>query len=191
MPKAERGSGAPSPDSGSSPPSLRDTATGTEGRSSGTYAQVSGGSGHFISRREPVIAAAGGLVRFFGYSGGDTRYIVYCPERDEPFYSRFMAHDWVERWAWSFEVDRAEPAESIFEPAVAWGFALRDADDYDTWLFLDDRTVDTANEAERSPYSGCVYDCRGEPSQAAWIEHRAASLWVNTAIGDDRKWVWP
>ena len=42
--RCRRQRGAPgeaSPDSGSSPPSLRDTATGREGRSSGTYAQVS------------------------------------------------------------------------------------------------------------------------------------------------------
>ena len=42
--RRQRGApGAPSPDRGSSPPSLRDTATDREGRSSGTYAQVSRG----------------------------------------------------------------------------------------------------------------------------------------------------
>ena len=44
--RRQRGApGAPSPDSGSSPPSLRDTATDREGRSSGTYAQVPCGEG--------------------------------------------------------------------------------------------------------------------------------------------------
>ena len=57
---------------------------------------IAGGSDLFRTRSEPVIAAADGLVRFFGYSGEGTRYIVYCPERDGPFHSRFIVHDWEE-----------------------------------------------------------------------------------------------
>ena len=98
---------------------------------------------------------------------------------------------WMEHWDWSVMIDRAEPATSIFDVAVAWGFVLRDAADQDAWLFLEERTVHTAIERERSHYSGCIYDCVDGKSHAAWMEQLAASLWVNTSIGDDREWVWP
>ena len=97
-------------------------------------------------------------------------------------------------------IDRSESAESIFEPTVASGLVLWDANDDDPWLllgqpdkwlFLGQPTVNTAGELERSPYSGCVYDCRGEALQSAWVEQLGASIWVNTATGADREWNWP
>ena len=106
----------------------------------------------------------------------------------------------VEGWGWTMAIDRSEAPESIFEPTVASGAVLWDANDDDPWLllgqpdkwlFLDGTTVHTTGELERSPYSGCVYDCRGKASQAAWVEQLAASIWVNTAIGADREWNWP
>ena len=97
----------------------------------------------------------------------------------------------VEYWdALSF-CDLGRPPTSVFEAALCgheWGYALRDANDDGSWLFLDIRTRE---EEERSPYSGCIYDCRRETSQAASIEQLAASVWVNPAIGDDGEWVWP
>ncbi|MDE2988919.1 MAG: fibronectin type III domain-containing protein [Chloroflexota bacterium] len=54
---------------------------------------IVGGSNLFVTRREPVIAAANGLVRLFPYSGSTDRYVVYCPERPGPFYARFVPHD--------------------------------------------------------------------------------------------------
>ena len=87
--------------------------------------------------------------------------------------------------------DGAEPFQDVFE-AATWGagdgFALRNVDNDEVWLFLD---ADTADEVERSHYSGCIYDCGGEKSPAAWIEQLAASVWVNTAITDYGEWKWP
>ncbi len=54
---------APSPDSGRSPPSLRDTATGREGRSSGTYAQVSSGGDIEVGNRSPRGGAVAQRLR--------------------------------------------------------------------------------------------------------------------------------
>ena len=61
--RRQRGApGAASPDSGSSPPSLRDTATGREGRRSrGTYAQVSSGG---------AIGKGSDAPEHVGWSGG-------------------------------------------------------------------------------------------------------------------------
>ena len=97
----------------------------------------------------------------------------------------------VRWWEWSSTADMAGPVESIFDDPSRWGFSLHNARYTGTWLFLDQRTRHTAVEFDRSPYLGCIYDCRGAPSDAAWIEQVAASMWVNAAIGRDGEWVWP
>ena len=62
--RRQRGApGAPSPDTGSSPPSLRDIATGREGRSRGTYAQVSSGKGTAACRPGRSTRPKGGVSR--------------------------------------------------------------------------------------------------------------------------------
>ena len=43
---------------------------------------------------------------------------------------------------------------------------------------------DTGLEIERSHYSGCIYDCAGIQSPAAWLERLAASQWVTVARWD-------
>ncbi len=86
--------------------------------------------------------------------------------------------------------DLAGPFESIWDAVKCGqqsGVYFRDSRDRDTWLFLDD----AYSELERSPYSGCIYDCDGTPSQAALVEQLAASVWLNHAVGEDRQWVWP
>ena len=98
----------------------------------------------------------------------------------------------VERWNWYDDQNGIEPARSIFEDGAALGYALRNGGNADTWLFLEDGAIIRALDAERSPYSGCIYDCAGELSMAAWIERLAASLWIHTAVDYDHTlgWVW-
>ena len=70
--RRQRGApGAPPPDSGSSPPSLRDTATGREGRSRGTYAQVSSGGD---------IGKGSDAPEHIGWSGGGSDLFRAFPE---------------------------------------------------------------------------------------------------------------
>ena len=94
------------------------------------------------------------------------------------------------------------PTDNIFAADVL-GLALRDSRSPETWLFLDEKT---GEELERSPYSGCVYDCGPGGSNAALVEQLTASVWLNPAIpGDGRErpaidatsktyiwpWAWP
>ena len=117
------------------------------------------------------------------------------------------------------------PPRTVFESSFT-GFALQDARDPDTWVFLtypyeplprtrslgsvtSTSTLAPARpggEVERSPYSGCVYDCVGVRSKAALIEQVAAAVWENPAVNLDDyeckpvdetrsecvvRWVWP
>ena len=52
------------------------------------------------------------------------------------------------------------------------GFSLHDAADHDIWIYIEAGRLDD----ERSHYTGCVYDCRGQPSPAALLEQLAASV---------------
>ena len=52
------------------------------------------------------------------------------------------------------------------------GLAIRNRADYEAYIAWD---WDTGVELERGHYTGCIYDCRGEYSPAAWIEKIAAS----------------
>lgn len=83
-----------------------------------------------------------------------------------------------------------EPALHVFD-SLEWGVILtwpgEHRFDGELWLFLDH---DTFDEIERSHYSFCFYDCRGENPPAAQIEQLVASLWL-TRTGDDGEWVWP
>ncbi len=75
------------------------------------------------------------------------------------------------------------------------GFVLRETDrptswgSPGTWLVVD--LWRGSGELERSHYSGCIYDCGADGSPAALIEQLIASVWFNTSVGDDGKWVWP
>ena len=69
---------------------------------------------------------------------------------------------------------------------TAWdrscGYVLHDAVDNNTWVYLSE---DSAEELERSHYSGCVYDCLADKSPAAIVEQLAASAYViNTNTGE-------
>ena len=76
---------------------------------------------------------------------------------------------------------------SIFDDPNLSELSFRDPHAPETvWLYLDGGQ---GYERERSPYSGCVYDCGPDGSPAALIEKVAASAWAHT-IGDDG-WVWP
>ena len=72
------------------------------------------------------------------------------------------------------------------------GLAIRNRADYEAYIAWD---WDTGVELERGHYTGCIYDCRGEYSPAAWIEKIAASKWVNVIRTDEQTgrwyWVWP
>ena len=79
--------------------------------------------------------------------------------------------------------------ESIFDNPNLSGIVFRDPSAEETvWLYLD---AGGGYERERSPYSGCVYDCGPGGSPAALIEQVAASMWVYAFESDDGKWVWP
>ena len=79
--------------------------------------------------------------------------------------------------------------ESIFDNPNLFGIVFRDRTAVDAvWLYLDEGD---GYEWERSPYSGCVYDCGPGGSAAALIEQVAASMWVHVIESDDGKWVWP
>ena len=78
--------------------------------------------------------------------------------------------------------------ESIFDNPDLSGIVFRDPTAVDeVWLYLHGGY---GYERERSPYSGCVYDCGPGGSAASLIEQVAASVWAH-AIGEDGKWVWP
>ncbi len=104
--------------------------------------------------------------------------------------------------AHSCELD--EGPGSVFESAkcgILLGVVLRDASDAKTWVFFRDRLDPEPahileEEAARSHYSGCVYDCDGAPSPAAWIEQLVASAWTTAPAEynsetDTWIWIWP
>ena len=70
--------------------------------------------------------------------------------------------------------------------------SIRSRDYYDAYIAWD---LEAGVELERSHYTGCIYDCRGERSPAAWVEKLAASKWVTVAHTDEQtrrqSWVWP
>lgn len=70
--------------------------------------------------------------------------------------------------------------------------SISSRDYYDVYIVWE---VYAGDELERSPYTGCIYDCRGERSPAAWVEKLAASKWVTAAHTDEQtrrmSWVWP
>ena len=75
---------------------------------------------------------------------------------------------------------------SFFFDTSSCGWGLHDAEDHDTWVFLDDPLV---LDEGRSHYSGCVYDCGAETSPAAFIEQLAASSWgVFIETGERVRW---
>ena len=81
--------------------------------------------------------------------------------------------------------------ESIFDNRNLVGIVFRDPAAVDAvWLYLDGGD---GWERERSPYSGCVYDCGPGGSAAALIEQVAASVWTHELLGDAASdwWVWP
>ena len=74
-----------------------------------------------------------------------------------------------------------EDPVDIFESAscgMAMGVAVRNPFDHSAYVFWD---WETALERERGHYTGCIYDCRGGYSPAAWIEKLAASAWATVA----------
>lgn len=81
--------------------------------------------------------------------------------------------------------------ESIFDNPNVHGIVFRDPAAVDAvWLYLD---KGDGFEWERSPYSGCVYDCGPGGSAAALIEQVAASVWAHELLGDASSdwWTWP
>ena len=78
---------------------------------------------------------------------------------------------------------------NIFDHPGLFGIVFLDPSSEETvWLYLDGGG---GYERERSPYSGCVYDCGPGGSVAALIEQVAASVWAHAIESDDGKWVWP
>ena len=88
-----------------------------------------------------------------------------------------------------------EPLENIFEALDCGqlrGVGICNRADPEAYIF---RHWDTDLEVGRSHYTGCIYDCRGEYSPAAWAEKMAAYKWVTVAQIDEQTftwyWVWP
>lgn len=69
------------------------------------------------------------------------------------------------------------------------------------WLAVDHNDIRHGTVVDRSHYSGCVYDCGGTKSPAAFVERLVASVWVNyerlPRVDDyygtqpEDWWVWP
>ena len=88
-----------------------------------------------------------------------------------------------------------EDPVDIFESpycGMPMGVVVGNPFDHSAYVFWDWKT---ALERERGHYTGCIYDCRGGYSPAAWIEKIAASAWTTVVTVNkqtyERYYEWP
>ena len=76
----------------------------------------------------------------------------------------------------------SDPFEAA-ECGIYRGLGIRRASNLDAYVYW---IWETGLERARSHYTGCIYDCQGEESTAAWVERLAASKWMTVGHWDEQ-----